>query len=81
MLGLAVIDELDGSSKVSDLKNAIGRIYSDNHSSTNRSRLVAVSDCGNVCITEEVKSEYNSREPKPGQFKQPSWLVWNGIFF
>ena len=69
------------SSKVEDLRNSIGCIFSDNHSSTNRSRLVRVSKCGNVCITEEAHSEYSSKQPVPGTKLQPSWLVWNGIFF
>ena len=80
MIRLSEIDRIDGSSKVNDLCNAIGRIYSDNYSSTNRSRLVEVSSCGNLCITEEVASEYNQIVPKPGLSRQPSWLVWNGIF-
>ena len=78
---LVDIDKLDGSSKVNDLRNAIARIYSDNYSSTNRSRLVSVSECGEYCYTEEVKSEYSKIAPKPGLSKQPSWLVWNGLFF
>jgi len=80
---LVDIDRLDGSSKVNDLRNAIGRIYSDNHSTTNRSRLVSVSECGNYCYTEEVASEYSKTAPirYTGLSKQPSWLVWNGLFF
>lgn len=78
---LVDIDKLDGSNKINDLRNAIARIYSDNYSSTSRSRLVSVSECGNYCYTEEVKSEYSKIAPKPGLSKQPSWLVWNGIFF
>ena len=81
MIRLSEIDRIDGSSKVNDLCNAIGRIYSDNYSSTNRSRLVSVSKCGDYCYTEEVSSEYSKIAPKPGLSKQPSWLVWNGIFF
>ena len=78
---LAECDRIDGTSKVEDLKSAIGRIYSDNYSSTNRSRLVGVSECGEVCFTEEARSEYNFRTPRVGIVEQPSWLVWNGIFF
>ena len=80
MIRLAEIDRIDGSDKVMDLRSAVGRIYSDNYSYTNRSRLVEVSGCGNLCITEEVASEYNTRVPEPGFQRQPSWLVWNGIF-
>jgi hypothetical protein len=66
--------------KIEELRNAIARIYSDNRSTTNRSRLVSVSECGNYCYTEEVSSEYSKIAPKPGLSIQPSWLVWNGIF-
>ena len=74
------ITTIQVGSKIDDLRNAIARIYSDNYSSTNRSRLVSVSKCGDYCYTEEVKSEYNQIVPKPGLSRQPSWLVWNGIF-
>ena len=74
------ITTIQVGSKIDDLRNAIARIYSDNYSSTNRSRLVSVSKCGDYCYTEEVKSEYNQIAPKPGLSRQPSWLVWNGIF-
>ena len=75
------ITTIQVGSKIDDLRNAIARIYSDNYSSTNRSRLVSVSKGGDYCYTEEVKSEYSKIAPKPGLSKQPSWLVWNGIFF
>ena len=81
MLDLASVDRIDGSSKVEDLRSAIGCIYSDNYSSTSRSRLVGVSECGEVCFTEEARSEYSSVTPRVGIVEQPSWLVWNGIFF
>jgi len=82
MIRLSEIDRIDGSSKVNDLRYAVGRIYSDNYSTTNRSRLVSVSECGNYCYTEEVASEYSKTAPirYTGLSKQPSWLVWNGIF-
>ena len=81
MIRLAEIDRIDGSDKVNDLRSAVGRIYSDNYSSTGRSRLVEVSGCGNLCVTEEVASEYSQKVPVPGFQRHPSWLVWNGIFF
>jgi len=77
---LNAITKTQVPSKIDELRSAIGRIYSDNYSSTNRSRLVKVSKCGNYCYTEEVASEYSKIAPKPGLSKQPSWLVWNGIF-
>ena len=54
---LNLITTTQVGSKIDDLRNAIARIYSDNYSSTNRSRLVSVSKCGDYCYTEEVKSE------------------------
>jgi len=76
------ITTIQVGSKIDELRSAIGRIYSDNHSTTNRSRLVSVSECGNYCYTEEVASEYSKTTPiyYTGLSKQPSWLVWNGIF-
>ena len=41
-------------SKLDELRGAIGRVFSDNHSATLRSELVAVSECGNVCTVRSV---------------------------
>jgi hypothetical protein len=70
-------------SKINELKSAVGKVFSDNHSSTNSSMLVSVSRCGNVCYTMEMPSQYKSgnKNPKAGIKKQPSWLVWNGLFY
>jgi hypothetical protein len=68
-------------SKIDELRSAIARIYSDNYSSTGRSRLVSVSNNGELCLTEEVASEYSKIAPRPGPKSQASWLVWNGLFF
>jgi hypothetical protein len=67
--------------KIEDLREVVGRVFSDNHSSTLRSMLLSVSRCGNVCYTMEMPSQYNSgnKNPKKGMKKQPSWLVWNAI--
>jgi hypothetical protein len=81
MINLSVQDQVDGLNKVSDLRGAIGQEFSDNRSSTSRSRLIAVSDDGNTCTVEEVRSEYNKREPKVGYKTQPSWLTWNSMFY
>ena len=69
--------------KIEDLREVVGRVFSDNHSSTLRSMLLSVSRCGNVCYTMEMPSPYSfgNKNPKPGMKKQPSWLVWNGIFY
>ena len=70
-------------SKINDLREVVGRVFSDNHSSTLRSELVSVSECGNVCITREVASPYAfvKTTPKPGLNKQPSYITWNAIFY
>jgi hypothetical protein len=81
MVNLSIQDSIDGHNKVQMLKDAIGKEFSDNHSSTHRSILVNVSECGNVCYTMEVMSEYSKNEPKLGIRQQPSWLTWNGLFY
>jgi hypothetical protein len=81
MINLSVQDSIDGLGKIQMLREAIGKNFSDNYSSTSRSELVSVSKCGNVCYTKEVKGEYSKNEPKPGLKKEPSWLTWNGLFY
>ena len=81
MVNLSIQDSIDGLNKVQMLKEAIGKEFSDNYSSTFRSMLVDVSECGNICYTMEIMSEYSKNEPKLGIFKQPSWLTWNGLFY
>jgi len=81
MINLTTQDQIDGLNKTQMLREAIGKEFSDNYSSTSRSVLVSVSECGNVCYTMEVKGEYSKNEPKTGINKQPSWLTWNGIFY
>lgn len=81
MINLSVQDKFDGLNKVADLKGAIGQEFSDNYSSTGRSVLISVSVDGDKCVTKEVKSPYNNRQPKAGKKTQPSWLTWNAMFF
>jgi hypothetical protein len=81
MINLTIQDQINGSNKTQMLREAIGKEFSDNYSSTNRSMLIDVSECGNVCYTMEIMSEYSKNEPKLGIFKQPSWLTWNGMFY
>jgi hypothetical protein len=80
MVKLSISDKYDGLDKIEELRSAIGYVYSDNHSGTHSSKLVAVSECGNVAYTIEVSGPYSNFEPAPGITKQPSWLVWNGMF-
>lgn len=65
--------------QVRDLRNSIGKDFSDNHSTTLRSVLVSVSDCGKFCITDEVDA-YGKKAVESGVSK-PSWLTWNAMFF
>jgi hypothetical protein len=78
---LATQDMFDNTDKVGELRSAIGKEFSDNHSSTLRSVLVSVSDDGNRVTTREVPNQYGKAiTPKPGTQEQPSWLVWNAMF-
>lgn len=81
MIQLTIQDKFDGSNKVQMLRDAIGKDFSDNFSSTCRSILVSVSADGNTCVTKESPSQYNNKQPKKGTKKSPSWLIWNAMFF
>ena len=77
MTNLKLQDEANGAYKIFDLKQAIGREFSDNHSPTLRSKLIAVSECGNICTVISIDA-YNRQGGKVS--KQPSYLTWNAIF-
>lgn len=81
MISLPIQDQFDGSNKVQELRDAIGKTFSDNYSSTLNSKLLSVSKDGTYCIIQECESEYNDTTPKPQKFKRPSWLIWNGLFY
>jgi len=51
--------------KIEDLREVVGRVFSDNHSSTLRSMLLSVSRCGNVCYTMEMPSPYSFGNKNP----------------
>ena len=77
---LATQDMFDNTDKVGELRNAIGKEFSDNRSSTLRSVLVDVSEDGNIAITREAPNQYGKPiTPKSGTQEQPSWLVWNAM--
>lgn len=77
-MSLKLQDEINGSFKVFDLKQAVGREFSNNHSSTLRSKLLEVSDCGNVCTLISVEAY----DKQGGEItKQPSYLIWNALFY
>ena len=70
-------------SKIKDLQDAIGKDFSDNYSSTNRSILVDVKKKGGkwVAITKETESKYNSKKPKKGEREATIGITWNAMFF
>ena len=78
MTNFKLQDEANGAYKIFDLKQAIGREFSDNYSPTLRSILLSVSECGNICYTMSVDA-YNKKGGKVN--KQPSYLTWNAIFY
>ena len=65
MINLSIQDEMDGSGKVNELRNAVGTSYCDN------TKLISVSLDGNTCLIEE----------KGKRLKKPSWLTWNTFFY
>ena len=83
MIDLKIQDQFDGSNKVEELKAVIGQTFSDNYSSTGRSKLVAYLPQNDVCIIEEVASEYKcgNQNPKLGKETREAWYVWNGFFY
>ena len=83
MISLQIQDQIDGSNKVEELKAVVGQTYSDNFSSTGRSKLVSYDPEEEICIVEEVASKYKcgNQNPKPGNQRRYAWLVWNGFFY
>jgi hypothetical protein len=65
-------------SKLDELRGAIGVEFSDNHSATLRSKLLEVSECGNVCTVVSVDA-YGKQGGTT--MKQPSYITWNAMFF
>ncbi len=83
MIDLKIQDEINGSTKVQDLKGVIGQTFSDNYSSTGRSKLVSYMPALDYCVIEEVASEYKcgNQNPKEGLQSREAWYVWNGFFY
>lgn len=65
-------------SKLDELRGAIGNEFSDNHSATLRSRLLSVSECGNVCTVVTVDA-YGKQGGVT--MTQPSYITWNAMFY
>ena len=83
MISLQIQDQIDGSNKVEELKAVVGQTYSDNFSSTGRSRLVSYNPVLGYCVVEEVASEYKcgNKNPRPGLHNRDASIVWNGFFY
>ncbi len=74
-----IVDEME--SRVADLKTAIGREFSDNYSSTLRSRLIGISGDGKYCTIEEVPNELDVWTiPATGTFTYSSEHVHTAIW-
>jgi hypothetical protein len=65
-------------SKIDELRNSVGKEFSNNHSNTLRSVLLSVSKCGNVCYTMSVDA-YGKKGGITS--KQPSYITWNAMFY
>lgn len=79
MIPLSIQDKFDGLNKIADLRGAIGQEFSDNYSSTCRSKLISVSADGDHCIVDEIDA-YGKKAKEFGK-KRPSWLIWNSMFY
>ena len=77
-MSLKFQDEVNGSNKLFDLRQAIGREFSDNYSPTLKSKLLEVSKCGNICTVISVTTD-NKQGGEESQ--QPSYLTWNALFY
>jgi len=69
--------------KIKELKEVIGKDFSDNYSSTGRSILVDIKKVRGVwvAITKEAQSEYNKQKPKKGERTATIGITWNAFFF
>ncbi len=78
MVNLSVQDSIDSKDKINELREAVGKEFSDNHSPTLSSVLLSVSKCGNICFTMSVDAYGKKGGLKK---KEPSWLTWNSMFY
>jgi len=73
-----MVDEL--TEKANELRQHIGREFSDNYSTTLRSRLVGISEDNTYCLVEEVENELSTVTPAKGTFRHPIILTHTAIF-
>jgi putative AlgH/UPF0301 family transcriptional regulator len=74
---------MENLSKIQELKNAIGQVYSENYSSTNTAQLLSVDLVNGVWMTtsKEVKSEYGNAVPKKKLVVGYAVYTWNALFY
>jgi putative AlgH/UPF0301 family transcriptional regulator len=74
---------MEDLSKIQELKNAIGQVYSENYSSTNTAQLLSVDLVNGVWMTtsKEVKSEYGNAVPKKKLVVGYAVYTWNALFY
>lgn len=65
MINLSISDQMDGTNKIGELRNHIGKDYYGNN------KLLWVSKDGNKCIV--------VRDGK--KVSEPSWITWNRFFY
>jgi hypothetical protein len=73
-----IVDEL--TEKATELRQHIGREFSDNYSGTLRSRLVAVAEDNTYCTVEEVHNELSIVQAAQEMFRRPITLTHTAIF-
>ncbi len=73
-----IVDEL--TEKATELRQHIGREFSDNYSGTLRSRLVTVAEDNTYCTVEEVANELSIVTPVKGTFRHSITLTHTAIF-
>ncbi|MDB4343534.1 hypothetical protein OAA15_00775 [bacterium] len=87
MIPLSVQDQFDGSSKVADLKGAIGKQESFWKSSTGWAELVSVK--GDTCYWKEIDNKWSTKfmyeqyanKASDITHSEPSYISWNKLFF
>ena len=88
-LPLSVQDQFNGSSKVADLKDAIGKQETFRQSSTGWAELVSVSEDGNTCYWSEINNKFSTKfmydqygdKPSAIIHDELSYISWNKLFF
>jgi len=69
--------------EVSDLKQVVGQLFSNNFAPTSCSKLIGVyPEKGYVTYMDEMpRYESNKSEPRRGVFRMPISIAWNAFFY